>query len=152
MDENVRLVHEGAIAPDCLYTKKPLEWFVGRCVKVAFQSAQSRVEHMWVIVTQVESDHLVGKLDNQPVSVTRISQGDRVVLSRVQIEAVYLSFDEWCAEIAELRAKGDYFNRWLGAPVVGKGLEELYLDDLTPRQALVRWRDWIPEDGQDTFS
>jgi hypothetical protein len=46
------------------------------------------------------------------------------------------------------RAKGDYFNRWLGPPVIGNGLEQFYLDDLTPRQALVRWRDWIPEDDQ----
>lgn len=147
-DDNVRAVSGGAISPDSLYTQRPLEWFVGRCVKMAFQSAESGVEHMWVNITHVEGDNLVGSLDNHPVLVTHVGYGDRVVLSRVQIEAVYLSLDEWIAEIEGLRAKGDYFNRWLGPPVIGKGLEQLYLDDWTPRQALVRWRDWIPEDDQ----
>jgi hypothetical protein len=148
MDENVRVVHGGAITPDSLYTQRPLEWFVGRCAKMAFQSAQSQVEHMWVLVTDIDGDSLVGTLDSEPVSVTHVGHGDRVVLSRVQIEAVYLSFDEWCAEVEELRAKGDYFNRWLGPPVIGKGLEQFYLDDWSPRQALVRWRDWVPENDR----
>jgi len=103
---------------------------------------------MWVLVADIEGDNLVGTLNNEPVYVTHVGYGDRVVLSRVQIEAVYLGFDEWCAEIEELRAKGDYFNRRLGPPVIGEGLERLYLDDWSPRQALVRWRDWIPEDDQ----
>jgi hypothetical protein len=148
MDENVRLVNRGAISPDDFYAQKPLEHFLGRHVKVAFQSADCQVEHMWVLVTHIDGDSLVGTLDSEPVSVTHVGHGDRVVLSRVQIEAVYLSFDEWCAEVEELRAKGDYFNRWLGPPVIGDGLEQLYLDDWSPRQALVRWRDWIPEDDQ----
>lgn len=149
MDENVRVVHEDAIKPDSLYAKKPLEWFLGRCIKMAFQSAESMVEHMWVRVTNVERDYLVGELDNDPALVTHIRYGDRVVLSRVQIEAVDLTFEEWKAEVEHLRSQGDYFNRWFGIPKVGNGLERAFHDGLTPRQALVRWRDSVPENGPD---
>lgn len=149
MDDNVRLVHEDAIKPDSLYTRRPLEWFQGRCVKIAFQSANSAIEHMWVRVMGVAGDNLIGELANDPVIVTHIESGDRVVLSRAQIEAVDLTFQEWTAEVEKLRAQGDFFNRWLGFPKVGEGLEVLFEDSLTPRQALVCWRDWTPEPDGD---
>lgn len=85
---NVRLVHEDYCKPDPQWTHKPLEWFVGRAVKMAFQSAESAVESMWVKVTDVEADNLVGTLDNDPVCVYHLTFGDRVVLNRTQIENV----------------------------------------------------------------
>lgn len=85
---NIRYVHQNAIKPDPVFARKPLNWFVGRAVKMCFQSAESIPEHMWVLVTHVEQDYLVGSLDNYPVEVTHLKHGDRVVLSRVQIECV----------------------------------------------------------------
>ena len=136
---NIRLVHEDAIVPDSLYTKKPLHWFVGRNVKTSFQSADSRAEHMWVNVRGVEGDYLVGTLDNDPVWVNHLQHGDRVALRRTQIEAVDLTLGEWREEAAYLRARGDYFNSWLGYPKDGSGFEKAYEKGLTPRQALNRW-------------
>lgn len=143
-NNNARLVHEEAIKPDSLYTKKPLDWFLGRFVKIAFQSADSIAEHMWVKVTEVQDSNLVGSLDNDPVFVTHIGCGDRVVLSRVQIEAVDLTCEEWWEAVHVLRAQGDYFNSWRGFPKDGNGFEVAYGEGLTPRQALNRWRNWVP--------
>ena len=143
----VRRVHEDAIHPDSIYTKHPLEWFVGRNVKMAFQSANSRVEHMWVEVTGVDCDYLVGILNSDPVSVTHVLCGDAVTLSRVQIEAVDLTFHEWVEEVECISSGGDYVNRWRGALAIGNGFEEAYAERLTPRQALKRWRDFIPSNG-----
>lgn len=145
---NVRLVHEEAIKPDSLYTQRPLVWFVDRHVKIAFQSADSRVEHMWVKVHRIDGDWLVGILDSIPVFVENLKLGHSVRLNRVQIEAVDLSLDEWRAEVADLRAEDDYFNRWLGSPSLGDGFEAAFEEGLTPRQALKRWRDWIPSGDQ----
>ncbi len=149
MDEDIRWVHEEAVKPESFYARKPLEWFLGRCVKMAFQSAESIVEHMWVRVTNVEGANLIGELDNDPVLVTHVKCGDRVVLSRVQIEAVDLTFEEWKAEVERLRAQGDYFNRWLGYPGINSGLKSLFDCGFTPRQALVWWRGWLPQNGLD---
>lgn len=33
--DNVRFVHEGDFEPDNVYSAKPLEWFIGRNVKLA---------------------------------------------------------------------------------------------------------------------
>jgi hypothetical protein len=50
----IRLVHEDAISPDTLYQKKEREWFIGRLVKIAFESLDGKVEWMWVKVLEVE--------------------------------------------------------------------------------------------------
>lgn len=143
-NNNIRLVHEEAIKPDSLYTKKPLDWFIGRCVKIAFQSADSRPEHMWVQVTGRDGHNLVGILDNDPVVVTHLRCGDRIVLSRVQIEAVKLTWEEWWGEVEHLRAQNDFFNPWRGYPKVGNGFEDAYREGLTPRAALNGWLKWMP--------
>ncbi len=111
---------------------------------MAFQSANSGVEHMWVAVSHFDGDDLVGRLDNDPVFVENMASGDVVKLRRVQIEAVNLSFDEWNEEVEHLRAKGDYFNRWLGQPVSENHFKEAFDEGLTPRQALNRWLNFVP--------
>lgn len=141
---NIRLVPEEAIKPDSVYTKRPLVWFVGRLVKMAFQSTDSIPEHMWVKVTEIDGHNLVGTLANNPVSVTHLKYGDRVVLSRVQIEKVDLTYEEWWEEINMLRAQGDYFNSWRGLPTCCSEFELAYDEGLTPRQALIQWRNWVP--------
>lgn len=141
---NVRLVSSEAFPPESLYASRPLEWFCGRAVKTAFQAADARVEHMWVQITHIEDEKLVGTLDNEPIWVEQMQLGDTVKLRRTQIEAVDLSYEEWVEEITSRRAKGDFFNRWLGSPLIGDGLELLFSAGFTPRQALERWRDYVP--------
>lgn len=149
-DNNVRLVHETAYSPDPLYAKKPLGWYVGRHVKMAFQAADSRVEHMWIAVTGVEGDYLVGTVENDPYVVSHVKYGDKVSLSRTQVEAVAYSRDEWMAEAAHLAAQGDYFNRHRGSPTKpGSGFEQLFEIGMTPRQALKKWTNWSPVDDME---
>jgi uncharacterized protein YegJ (DUF2314 family) len=93
-DPNVQLVCPRCRKPDSRYFDVPLDWFVGRCVKIAFQSQDGLVEHMWVVVTGVEDGRLVGELDNDPLFVEDIECGDRVVLDRTQIEVVKHPLDE----------------------------------------------------------
>jgi hypothetical protein len=83
---NVRKICECcAPKPNPKWTHKPLEWFIGKVVKMKFQSADSPVELMWVLVKYVEDHNLVGTLDNDPVCVYHVLHGDRVVLNRTQI-------------------------------------------------------------------
>ena len=142
--ENIRLVHEDAIQPDPEYASKNLDWFVGRSVKSAFQSEDGFTEHMWVQITHVEDGTLFGKLDNDPVIVKHIKHGDPVRLTAVQVEMVSLSPDEWRMELEKISAKDDYFNKHLGSPVYGNGIEQLYDEGFTPRLALQRWRNYTP--------
>lgn len=142
-DYNIRMIHEDAIHPDSVYARRPLEWFVGRMVKMAFQSANSIVEHMWVAVTEVDGDDLVGILDSDPAYVENVALGDFVRLRRVQIEAVNLSCKEWMEEVELLRSKAEFSNRWLGQPDTSV-LLRAFDERLTPRQALNRWRKFIP--------
>jgi hypothetical protein len=145
---NIRPVHETANSPDPIYQKRPVEWFIGRCVKIAFESDEGRVEWMWVHVQAVDSRHLIGTLDNDPLLCTHIKHGDSVSLSRLQIAAVDLSEDEWWEEVARLRAEGDYFNRYLGSPSRGSGFGHFYEESFTPRQALNRWVKWQPSEDE----
>lgn len=145
---NVRQVHEGSVMPDPLYAKEPLEWFVGRMIRMAFQSAGSRVEHMWVKVDGLDEDGhgLVGLLVSDPICVSHLAFGDEVRFDRTQIEAVDLSIDEWIAEVIELLEESSYSNQDLGRPT-GPLFLAAYDEKLTPRQALQRWRDFTPRFG-----
>lgn len=134
--DNIRRIHENALTPDPLYNRKPLEWFIGRCVKMPFQSADSHVEHMWVQIIQRLGDNLLGTLDNNPVVVDGMKRGDPVIVKRVEIEAVTLSKEEWLAELKQLWAEGDI----LPYPKDTNGLEEAYEEGWTPRQALRWWK------------
>lgn len=149
---NIRIVHESAISPDPIYANKSLDWYVGRNVKIGFQSHEGKVEYMWVRVTGIESPNLIGQLDNEPVHSTHLTLGDRITLSRLHIVKVDLTKEEWWDEVALLRAKGDYFNRHLGLPCPESGFGKLYDAHFTPRQALQRWAKWQPsEDDPLTF-
>jgi len=145
---NIRRVHESAISPDPNYAKKPIEWYVGRCVKIGFQSHQDEVEYMWVKVTGIDSPNLVGQLDNEPLDCTHLTLGDRVVLSRLHIVEIDLTEDEWWDEVFMLRAQGDYFNRHLGTPSPESGFGQFYGAHFTPRQALNRWAKWQPHEDE----
>lgn len=75
------------------YMDMPCDWFVGKEVKVGFES-NLNVEHMWVAVTAVEGEHLVGELVSDPVLIRAVQPGDRVELERSQIQEVVKVGDE----------------------------------------------------------
>ena len=125
-----------------MYTRRPLEWFIGRNVKMAFQSATSAVEYMWVNVKHVDGDELVGALTNEPSFVENLQLGDTIRLRRTQIVMVVLSLEEWMEDLNALLSEGDYFNRLLGYPKEGEGIEIAHSLGHSPRIALDRWRDW----------
>ena len=145
---NVRQVNAGTFLPDARYTDMSLEEFVGKSVKVHFQSADSRPETMWVQVTDVEGHCLVGTLDNEPVNVTHLKYGDVVRVWRSEIIMIHLTRTEWIRESKVLRAQGDYFNRWLGKPH-GKAFNRRYELRISPQLALRLWRDYVPNHDSD---
>jgi hypothetical protein len=147
-NNNVRLVHEDAIMPDPSYARRPLEWFLGRCVKLAFQGDCGRIEHMWVEVNGVTEANLTGIIANEPLFVGHISHGDPVNFSRCEIEAVDLTEREWWDEVFMLRARNDFFNRHLGSPTKESGFVGFYGEHFTPRQALARWVKWQPHNNE----
>ena len=145
---NFRLVHETAVVPDPTYQKRPLAWFLGRNVKIAFQSDEREVEWMWVNVRGIIGRTLVGSLDNDPLLCTYLECGDSVSLSRLQIAGVDLTEDEWWEEVETLSAEEDYVNRYLGSPSRDSGFDQFYDESFTPRQALNRWAKWQPNDDE----
>jgi hypothetical protein len=50
----VRLVHENAITPDPIYQKRDREWFIGRCVKIAFEPPRGNQMHLgWLLSREI---------------------------------------------------------------------------------------------------
>ena len=145
--DDVQLVHADALRPEGEYDDRPLEWFVGRAVKMAFGSAGGSAEHMWVAVTGVEGDRLVGELDNDPVGVPQLKCGDRVELGRGQVEAVYLSRDEWVAEVDRLWGRAEFSDPRLGLPKPPPEFAALHAAGFTPLLALRRWAACRPTAG-----
>lgn len=84
------------LTPGSVYCKQPLEYFVGRAVRIAFPSG-GRPERMWVEVTGVAGHRLVGGLMNEPIRATRVARGDRVEVDPAQIECDWGSRAEWVA-------------------------------------------------------
>jgi len=74
-DPNVQLVCPRCRKPDGRYFDLPLGWFVGRSVKIAFQSQCGFVEHMWVVVTGVEAGAWSGSWITIPSSSSASSAG-----------------------------------------------------------------------------
>ena len=137
--DDVQWVHADALRPAGEYDDRPLGWFVGRTVKVAFAAAGGTAEHMWVEVTGVDGDRLVGALDNHPVIVPDLKCGDRVELGRGQVEAVYLTCDEWVAEVDRLWARAEFSDPRLGLRKPPPEIAALHAAGFTPLLALRRW-------------
>lgn len=144
----IRRVHEGDLTPNPRYQKRDREWFIGRCVKIAFESNKGDVEWMWVLVNRIDGNTLFGTLDNEPLYCTHLAYGETIALSRLQIAAVDLTIEEWREEVNELKAKGDYFNRFLGSPLQNSGFEQFFAESFTPTQALNRWVKWLPSENE----
>lgn len=54
----------------------------GRLVKLVFVPDAGIGERMWVLVTEVEGDRMVGLLDNDPAGIAGLLAGDRVEFER----------------------------------------------------------------------
>ena len=65
-----------------------LQELVGGFVKVGFPANLENVaiEHMWVKVTDVSGDNIIGTLDNEPAFTNMVSLGDTVEIARDAIE------------------------------------------------------------------
>ncbi|MFA5401726.1 MAG: DUF2314 domain-containing protein [Dehalococcoidia bacterium] len=63
---------------------------IGDSIKKRFAEDGAAPEHMWVIVTSIAGDKLVGTLDNDPVGMTSIKYGDRVELDITEVEDIVL--------------------------------------------------------------
>jgi len=77
------------------YAGQEAKQFVGKIVKMGFKAfhpytGRQTIEHMWVKVTRVDQNSLVGKLDNEPILVTEpyVQLGDIITLTVDQIEDV----------------------------------------------------------------
>lgn len=86
---NVRVVCSGCYQPDPEVQGKPLAWFVGKLVKLEFPvpGEPPNGELMWVAVTSVRGDELVGLLDNDPLFADQ-SYGDEIVFGRDEVLVV----------------------------------------------------------------
>ena len=80
---------EHAPKPDPRYLELPPTYFIGKHVKLAFQTGGA-IEHMWVKVQSLceDDEELVGMLDNDPVDVD-YTHGDFVAFNRDVIEDVF---------------------------------------------------------------
>lgn len=74
-----------ALKPDQQYANKPLQFFVGKYVKIKFTATSGDREYMWVAVAEIDGDNLKGTLNNDPVVCTNLKDGDPVILKRDQI-------------------------------------------------------------------
>ena len=102
---NIGAVHSScAPKPDPIIAKKPVDWFIGKHVKLGFSVPQEIIdqggpkkEHMWVKVTRgVQEDEpqvgeeLVGTLDNDPSYATDWTCGDTIGFRRDEVEVAIL--------------------------------------------------------------
>lgn len=85
---NVRMVAECEILPNRKLCRQSLEWFIGKAAKIALQTVNSRVEHVWIRVERVEGNELEGFILNEPLFLEEIQFGDSVRFRRTEIEAV----------------------------------------------------------------
>lgn len=89
---NIRFVcDKHSSKPDKKFSKLPLESFIGKYVKKAFDvilNGRLTQEHMWVKVKRVEKEYLVGVLDNDPHGKINLKCGDSTRVQLDEIEAV----------------------------------------------------------------
>tara|TARA_Y100000310_G_scaffold323991_1_gene385216 strand:+ start:758 stop:1057 length:300 start_codon:yes stop_codon:yes gene_type:complete len=76
--------------PDEALAELPLEYFIGKFVKLGFPSPRG-TEHMWLEVKGLAtnmSEELIGTLDNDPVHADFVC-GDEIAFNRDEIEDVF---------------------------------------------------------------
>lgn len=102
---NIRFYcEEHAPAPKKEFAEKSPEFFIGKYVKKQFTVSDADLkvirgalgpgitapsgEHMWVKISSVDGDKLVGTLDNDPIFAVHLLLGNTVRVSRDEIEEV----------------------------------------------------------------
>ena len=69
-----------------------MKWFLGKRVKKRFPTTDTdgapTYEHLWVRVTGVIGQRLVGTLESAPGPRSRLKTGARVMLAKTDIEEV----------------------------------------------------------------
>ena len=86
---NVQYICAGHYQPDPEVQAKPIEWFIGKVVKLRFTipGLPDNGEYMWVAVDSHRGDELVGTLTNEPHHAD-LHFGDEVVFRRVDVLVV----------------------------------------------------------------
>ena len=130
----VRKILSQIVVPDPLYREYPLEYFVGRSVKISFDSSRGISESMWVSVTAVQGRRLIGTLDNEPQVATHLKHGHAVTLSRSQIISVALDKHEWLEEVDIRRAKSVFSIIETGLPMAASSSDSTNLVWDQPRR------------------
>lgn len=102
---NVGACHSNcAPKPDAILAQKPLDWFIGKFVKLGFPVVEEIVaqggpnkEHMWVAVERIATEdegpngeELVGKVNNDPVFATDWPCDSEVAFKRDECEMAIL--------------------------------------------------------------
>jgi Uncharacterized protein conserved in bacteria (DUF2314) len=76
--------------PDPQWALKPSNFFIGKYVKLGFRTDDGRaLEHMWVEVTGISGDFLVGNLNNDPVACSYLKDGTALEFTKDEIEGVF---------------------------------------------------------------
>lgn len=84
---------EHAPKPNAKYADLEPEDLLGYFAKLGFKgkdpAGRERIEHMWVLVTEVRGRELVGELDNVPILEMEYECGDIVGFEIGEIEDVH---------------------------------------------------------------
>lgn len=87
----IMVCEKHAARPDPHWLAKPLKFFVGKYVKLGFDTdmGPAKKEHMWVAVTGIKArKFLVGTLDNDPICCSYLVDGTEIEFTRDEIEVV----------------------------------------------------------------
>ncbi|MDI1290570.1 MAG: DUF2314 domain-containing protein [bacterium] len=83
---------------------------VAYAIKAPFPTKSGSSEHMWVQVTEIQADKVVGVLDNDPYQDCGVRRGDTVTVALADVE-------DWMVADGEIRAGG------FSVPAVAKKLK-----------------------------
>jgi len=77
---NIRYSCTGHIKPDPKFANAPAEDFIGKFCKIGFDTTETRImkEWMWVKVESTKNGKCIGKLDNDPIYIRNLSDGDEI--------------------------------------------------------------------------
>ena len=95
---NLVLVCEECSQPDLKYMEYDNDYFIGKYVKIGFESQEGPVEHCWVMINTSGKEgsplgagvnQFIGTLGNDPLFDIGLTCGDTVIVYKNQIEDVF---------------------------------------------------------------
>ena len=78
--------------PDDDYESKPLDFFIGEHVQLAFPTKSGPKEYMFVLCegeAEVDDHELQGSLANEPVRECDFEEGDTIAFNRNEVLTIY---------------------------------------------------------------